>query len=48
VSTEAEDRSDAGFRSVFTLVGTFLADRLEEDEAVLKGIVSSFTVPVSR
>jgi hypothetical protein len=48
VSTEAEDRSAAGFRSVYTLVGTFLADRLEEDEPVLKGIVSSFTVPVSR
>jgi hypothetical protein len=44
VATEAGDRSPAGLRSVYSLVASFLADHLEDDEPVLKAIIESFTV----
>lgn len=46
VSTEAGDHSPAGLRSVYTLIGSFLAARLEQDEPGIKNTIASFTVPV--
>lgn len=39
----AEDLSPGGLRSVFQLLGTCRADRVDPDEAILSGIISSFS-----
>ncbi len=46
VTTEAEDASPAGLRSVYTLVGTAQAAHLTEDRPVLEKMIGSFTVRV--
>jgi len=42
VATEAEDWSPAGVRSVYTLVGTYLADHSAVDEPLVMETISSF------
>ena len=42
VVTEAPDRSPAGLRSVYTMLGTYLADRTEVDEPTLTSVMASF------
>lgn len=40
----AEDLSTTGLRSVFALLGTCPADRVDPDEAVLTDVISSFRI----
>jgi hypothetical protein len=44
VSTEADDVSPAGLRSVFTLVGSYQAAHMPEDQPVIERAIASFTV----
>jgi hypothetical protein len=42
VAVAAEDFSPAGLRSLYVLLGTFLAARTEDDEPIVKAVISSF------
>ncbi|XTZ13462.1 hypothetical protein ACQSSU_18200 [Micromonospora echinospora] len=42
VVTEASDRSPAGLRSVYTMLGTYLAGRTDPDESTLTSVMASF------
>lgn len=44
VATEASDWSPAGLRSIYALVGTYLADRRYFDDPVVTAMISSFTL----
>ncbi|HEY0452421.1 hypothetical protein [Actinophytocola sp.] len=44
VTTEGTDRSPAGVRSVYALVGSCLTERADIDEHVLTEMISSFTL----